>query len=48
MRCINILSAPVPGTNSESAQIILPAQEFKRKSDIYVSMVSYHHKVCRT
>jgi len=45
VRCIAITSAPIAATNTESAQIILPASEFKRKSDIYVSMVSYHHKI---
>jgi len=44
-RCICIMSHPIPNTNGESAQIILPASEHKRNSDIYISMVSYHHKV---
>jgi len=44
-RCICIMSHPIPNTNGESAQIIIPASEAKRNNDIYVSMVSYHHKV---
>jgi Rab GDP dissociation inhibitor len=44
-RCICIMSHPIPGTNEESAQIIIPASEAKRNNDIYVSCVSYHHKV---
>jgi len=44
--CICILSAPVPGTNNaESAQIIIPQKEVKRKYDIYISVVSYAHNV---
>ena len=38
---------PIPNTNNaDSCQIIIPACELKnRKSDIYVSMVSFHHKI---
>jgi Rab GDP dissociation inhibitor len=44
--CICILSAPVPGTNdAESAQIIIPQKEVKRKYDIYISVVSFAHNV---
>jgi len=44
--CICILSQPVPGTNNaESAQIIIPQKEVKRKYDIYISVVSYAHNV---
>lgn len=48
VRCIAILSHPIPNTNdADSCQIILPALNLKgRKSDIYLSMVSYHHKIC--
>jgi Rab GDP dissociation inhibitor len=43
---IAVLSAPVPGTNNaESAQIIIPQKEAKRKYDIYISVVSYAHNV---
>jgi Rab GDP dissociation inhibitor len=44
--CICILSSPVPGTNNaESAQIIIPQKEVKRKYDIYISVVSHAHSV---
>jgi len=44
--CICILSQPVPGTNNaESAQIIIPQKEAKRKYDIYISVVSFAHNV---
>lgn len=43
---ICILSQPVPGTNNaESAQIIIPQKEAKRKYDIYISVVSFAHNV---
>jgi len=43
---IAILSTPVPGTNNaESAQIIIPQKEAKRKFDIYISVVSFAHNV---
>jgi len=43
---ICILSAPVPNTNNaESAQIIIPQKEAKRKFDIYISVVSAAHNV---
>jgi Rab GDP dissociation inhibitor len=45
-RCICILSAPVPNTNNaDSAQIIIPGKHLKRRSDVYVSVVSYHMNV---
>jgi len=47
-RMICILSHPVAGTNDDSAQIIIPAAEAKRNSDIYVSTISYHHKIAPT
>jgi len=44
--CICILSQPVPETNqAESAQIIIPQKEAKRKYDIYISVVSFAHNV---
>jgi len=44
--CICILSNPVAGTNdAESAQIIIPQKEAKRKYDIYISVVSHAHNV---
>jgi len=43
---ICILSHPIPNTNNaESAQIILPQKEVKRKYDIYISCVSAAHQV---
>jgi len=45
-RCIAITSAPIPKTNTDSAQIIIPALQTKdRKSDVYATMISYHHRV---
>jgi len=45
-RCIAILSVPIKNTNSDSAQIIIPASQVKdRKTDVYLSMISYHHRV---
>lgn len=47
VRCICILGGPVPNTdNSDSTQIIIPQKQVKRKSDIYVSVVSSTHNVC--
>jgi len=46
VRAICILSHPLPNTNnSESCQIIIPARQAGRKSDIYVSCVSHAHNV---
>jgi len=46
VRCICILSAPIPGTNNaESAQIIVSQKETNRKNDIYISCVSHAHNV---
>jgi len=46
VRCICILSHPIPNTNNaESAQIIIPFREAKRKHDIYISCVSFAHHV---
>jgi Rab GDP dissociation inhibitor len=46
-RCICIMSHPIADTNdADSCQIIIPALSTKgRKNDLYVSLVSYHHKV---
>jgi len=45
-RCIAILDHPIPSTNdSESCQLILPMNQVKRSSDIYISCVSYAHNV---
>lgn len=45
-RCIAILDhAPESTNNSESCQIILPMNQVKRQSDIYISCVSFAHNV---
>jgi Rab GDP dissociation inhibitor len=45
-RCIAILDHPLEHVNSaESCQIILPLNQVKRKSDIYISCVSFAHNV---
>jgi len=46
-RCIAIMSHPIADTNnSDSCQIIIPALSIKgRKNDLFLSMVSFHHKV---
>jgi len=45
-RCIAILDHSLDHTNnSESCQIILPLNQVKRKSDIYISCVSFAHNV---
>lgn len=45
-RSICILSHPVDNTNkADSCQIIIPASEVNRKSDIYVCVISYLHNV---
>jgi len=44
-RSICIMSAPIAHTNADSAQIIIPHSEAGRRSDVYISMVSYHHKI---
>jgi len=49
IRAICILGAPIPETKNKdggpalSCQIILPQDQFKRKNDIYVMMVSWAH-----
>jgi len=46
VNCITILNHPIPNTNNaESAQIIIPQKELKRKYDVYVCTVSAAHKV---
>jgi len=45
-RCICILDHPIKDTsNSESCQIIIPMNQVKRNSDIYLSCVSSAHNV---
>lgn len=46
VRCICILDHPINDTfNAESCQIIVPQREAKRTYDIYISCVSFAHKV---
>jgi len=46
VRCICLLDHPVPNTKDQlSTQIIIPQKQVQRKSDIYVTMVSYTHQV---
>jgi Rab GDP dissociation inhibitor len=46
IRCICLLDHPIPNTKDAlSTQIILPQKQVNRKSDIYVTMVSYTHNV---
>jgi Rab GDP dissociation inhibitor len=45
-RCVAIVDHALDHTNnSESCQIILPLNQVKRKSDIYISCVSFAHNV---
>jgi len=45
-RCIAIMDHPINSTdNSESCQIILPLNQVKRQSDLYISCVSFAHSV---
>lgn len=46
VRCICILDHPVANTKDAlSTQIIIPQKQVGRKSDIYVSLISYTHQV---
>ncbi|XP_063241009.1 rab GDP dissociation inhibitor alpha [Bacillus rossius redtenbacheri] len=46
VRCICLMDHPVPGTRDAlSTQIIIPQKQVGRRSDIYVSLVSYTHQV---
>lgn len=47
IRAICFLDHPIPDTGDvPSVQIIMPAKQLKRNSDIYISMVSANHCVC--
>lgn len=49
IRAICIMDHAIPNTNNaQSCQIILPQKQTGRKSDIYISMVSAAHNVCRS
>lgn len=46
-RCIALLDHPIPSTNNaDSCQLILPAAQCGRKSDVYVCMTSETQKIC--
>ncbi|XP_055381944.1 rab GDP dissociation inhibitor alpha [Condylostylus longicornis] len=46
IRCICLLNHPIANTRDAlSTQIIIPQKQVNRKSDIYVSLVSYTHQV---
>lgn len=46
IRCICLMNHPIPNTkDSLSTQIIIPQNQVRRKSDIYISLVSYTHQV---
>ncbi|GLG97980.1 Rab proteins geranylgeranyltransferase component A [Gryllus bimaculatus] len=46
IRCICLMDHPIPNTRDAlSTQIIIPQKQVGRKSDIYVSLVSYTHQV---
>lgn len=46
VRCICLLDHPIANTKDAlSTQIIIPQKQVGRKSDIYVSVISYHHQV---
>jgi len=46
IRAICIMDHPIDNTkNSDSCQIILPASECNRQSDIYICMSSYEHNI---
>eukprot|EP00388_Colpodella_angusta_P019316 GDKJ01048310.1.p1 GENE.GDKJ01048310.1~~GDKJ01048310.1.p1 ORF type:complete len:468 (-),score=125.91 GDKJ01048310.1:106-1509(-) len=47
VRAICILGAPIPSTSgANSCQIIIPQAELKRRTDIYIMVVSAAHNVC--
>lgn len=47
IRAICLLNHTIPHTNNaQSIQIILPAKQLGKKTDTYISMVSYSHLIC--
>jgi Rab GDP dissociation inhibitor len=47
VRAICILDHPIPDTaDSDSVQVIIPQKQVKRRSDIYISVISSAHNVC--
>jgi len=48
IRAICLMDHPIPNTKDvQSVQIILPARQMNRTNDIYISMVSYSHLICK-
>jgi len=48
VRAICIMDHPIANTkDAQSIQIILPQKQLNRKSDVYISMVSGAHNVCK-
>lgn len=48
IRAICIMDHPISNTkDAQSIQIILPQKQLGRKSDVYISMVSAAHNVCK-
>lgn len=46
IRCICLMDHPIPNTKDAlSTQIIIPQKQVGRRSDIYVSLISYTHQV---
>jgi len=47
IRAICLMNHPIPHTSdAQSIQIILPAKQLGKKTDTYISMVSYSHLIC--
>jgi Rab GDP dissociation inhibitor len=47
IRAICLLNHPIPNTgDAASIQIILPSKQLNKKTDTYISMVSYSHLIC--
>jgi len=47
VRAICLLKHPIPGTDdADSAQIIIPQNQVRRRNDIYIACVSANHNVC--
>lgn len=47
IRSICLLDHPVPNTNnSEACQIVIPQRQLNRRYDVYISVLSWTHKIC--
>lgn len=48
IRAICILDHPIPDTQeAQSLQIVMPAKQIKRQNDIYITMASNQHSICK-